>query len=115
MRVVLQALILAPIAILIVLLSVANRNTVTLSLDPFSGTPPAWALTAPLFAILFVAVMFGVVLGGAAAWLAQAKYRRAARRFRAQATRHQAEAERLKAAQGGARGEATGTALALRT
>ena len=39
----LKALILLPIAILVVLLAVANRAPVTLSLDPFSQDAPEFA------------------------------------------------------------------------
>ena len=40
----LKALVLLPIAILIVLLAVANRQMVTLSLDPFSQAAPEFSL-----------------------------------------------------------------------
>ena len=42
----LKALILLPVAILIVLLAVANRAPVTLSLDPFSQDAPEFAIAA---------------------------------------------------------------------
>ena len=60
----LKALILLPVAILIVLLAVANRAPVTLSLDPFSQDAPEFATQLPLFAVIFAAVMLGVVIGG---------------------------------------------------
>ena len=62
----LKALVLLPIAILIVLLAVANRQTVSLSLDPFSQAAPEFATRLPLFAVIFAAVMVGVVIGGIA-------------------------------------------------
>ena len=71
----LKALILLPVAILVVLLAVANRHQVTLSLDPFSQEAPEFATQLPLFAVIFAAVMLGVVIGGVAAWLAQGKNR----------------------------------------
>ena len=46
----------------VVLLAVANREPVRLSFDPFSSTAPEISLTLPLFAILFAAVMLGVVV-----------------------------------------------------
>ena len=91
----LKALILFPIAILVVLLAVANRGPVTLSLDPFSREAPEIAFTLPLFALLFGAVLLGVVVGGLAAWLALGKHRRAERRYKREARRlrtHTAEA-----------------------
>ena len=83
----LKALILLPLAILVVLLAVANRGPVTLSLDPFSREAPEIAVTLPLFAVIFGAVMLGVVIGGMAAWLAQGKHRRAERRYKREARR----------------------------
>ena len=56
----LKALILLPVAILVVLLAVANRAPVTLSLDPFSQDAPEFATQLPLFAVIFAAVMVGV-------------------------------------------------------
>jgi hypothetical protein len=43
--------------------------------------------------------MIGVIAGGVATWLAQGKYRRAARLSRAEAERLRGEARTLKAAQ----------------
>src|ERR671916_48297 len=63
----LKALILLPVAILVVLLAVANRGPVTVSLDPFSREAPEIAFTLPLFALIFLAVMLGVVIGGGGA------------------------------------------------
>ena len=103
----LKALILFPIAILVVLLAVANRGPVTLSLDPFSREAPEIAFTVPLFALIFGAVMLGVILGGMAAWLAQGKHRRAERRYKREARRLRADTARPRPAQA-----AGGTALA---
>jgi len=92
----LKALILLPIAIVVVLLAVANRAPVTLSLDPFSQEAPEFALQLPLFAVIFAAVAVGVVIGGVASWLAQGKNRRARRRFRREADQLRHETERLR-------------------
>src|SRR5690242_7251129 len=71
----LKALILLPIAILIILLAVANRAPVQLSLDPFSQDAPEIATNLPLFAVIFASVMVGIVIGGTATWLSQGKHR----------------------------------------
>jgi uncharacterized integral membrane protein len=92
----LKALILLPIAILVVLLAVANRSPVTLSLDPFSPDAPEFATQVPLFAVIFAAVAVGVIIGGTASWLAQGKTRRARRRYRREADRLRHETERLR-------------------
>lgn len=93
----LKALILLPVAILVVLLAVANRAPVTLSLDPFSEGTPEIATQAPLFAVIFAAVMLGVVIGGTATWLAQGKNRRTRRELKRETRQLRYETERLKA------------------
>src|SRR5437868_14486604 len=75
------ALVLVPLAVLIVLFAVANRASVVVSLDPFSAEAPAFAVAAPLFLVVLCALIFGVIVGGLAAWLRQAKWRHAARRL----------------------------------
>ncbi|HZH09565.1 MAG TPA: lipopolysaccharide assembly protein LapA domain-containing protein [Microvirga sp.] len=92
----LKALILLPIAIVVVLLAVANRAPVTLSLDPFSKDAPEFSAQVPLFGVIFAAVAVGVVIGGTASWLAQGKNRRARRRYRREADRLRHETERLR-------------------
>jgi uncharacterized integral membrane protein len=92
----LKALILLPVAVLVVLLAVANRAPVTLSLDPFSQDAPEFAASLPLFAVIFAAVMVGVVIGGTATWLAQGKHRRARRQFRREVQHLRTETERLR-------------------
>ncbi len=45
-------------------LSVANRQDVRFSLDPFSQSHPALSFDAPLYALLFLFFLLGVLLGG---------------------------------------------------
>jgi uncharacterized integral membrane protein len=89
-------LILVPLAALIVVFAVANRAPVTVSLDPFMSQPPMFAVSAPLFVIALVALIVGVIIGGASSWLRQAKWRRRARRQAAEIRllRQQTEAMR---------------------
>jgi len=96
MRRFLKALILLPVAIVVVLLAVANRTPVTFSFDPTRSAPDL-AVTLPFYAFLFMAAALGVVIGGAASWLAQRKHRRARRHHRREADRLRAETERLRA------------------
>jgi uncharacterized integral membrane protein len=96
MRSFLKGIVLLPIAIVVVLLAVANRDPVRLSFDPFSSTAPEISLTLPLFAILFAAVMLGVVIGGIGAWLSQADNRRARRQSTRELNRLRAETERYR-------------------
>ena len=52
---------------------------------------------APLFAIVTVAAMLGIVAGALATWLSQGRHRRASRRNRMEADKWRAQAEALKA------------------
>src|SRR5215469_10566177 len=53
-----------PAVVIAAVLAVANRQIVRFSLDPFSTDAPAIALVMPLYLLLFLAVLFGVLLGG---------------------------------------------------
>jgi uncharacterized integral membrane protein len=95
-RKIVTALILVPIAIVLVTLAVANRGTVIVSLDPFDQAHPAFALALPLFELLLAGVIGGVLIGGTAAWIRQSKWRRAARLAQARARELHAELDQLK-------------------
>jgi uncharacterized integral membrane protein len=81
LRKIISAIILIPLAVIIIGFAVANRQVVTVSFDPFDATQPALSLTLPLFAMVFVLVILGVIIGGIAAWLRQGHWRRSARRL----------------------------------
>ena len=68
-RKIIAAVILVPLAVIIIAFAVANRQIVTVSLDPFSAEHPAASLTLPLFALVLVLLIIGVLVGGVAAWL----------------------------------------------
>jgi len=92
-----QIVVLIPIAVVLVALAVANREAVRIALDPFDPVNTPYAVTVPLFAVVFLALILGVVAGGVAVWLRQGRYRRAARHERAAAARWRSEAERGRA------------------
>ena len=83
-RKIVSFLILLPLALVLVALSIANKQPVTVSFDPFSAGAPAFSLKAPLYVIAFVLLIAGVIVGGIAAWIVQAKWRRAARHAQAE-------------------------------
>lgn len=94
----LKIVVIVPIAIALLAFAFANRQFVTVSFDPFpSGDIPAFSVDLPLFVALILTAMIGVVAGGVAVWFAQGRYRRAARRSRADADRWRAEAEASRA------------------
>ena len=81
LRKIVAALILVPLAVIIIAFAVANRQVVTVSLDPFSANEPAASVTLPLFALVILLLIIGVLIGGVAAWLRQGKWRYTARRL----------------------------------
>ena len=95
-RKIVSAVILVPLGLVIVALAVANRDVVTVSFDPFSAADPALVVRAPLFVLVFVLVIAGVIIGGVAAWLRQTKWRRAARRLEADLRAARQDADRLR-------------------
>jgi uncharacterized integral membrane protein len=90
------AIIVVPLAVIIIGFAVANRQTVTVSFDPFSATSPAYAATLPLYLLIFVILIVGVIVGGVAAWLRQAKWRRVAHRVDADVRALHQEVEALR-------------------
>ena len=100
-RKVVAAIIFVPLAVVIIAFAVANRQIVTVSLDPFSSAHPAASLTLPLFALVIVLLVVGVLIGGIAAWLRQARWRRTARRLEREISDLHIEIEGLKQTGGG--------------
>ncbi|MGL5448501.1 MAG: LapA family protein [Rhabdaerophilum sp.] len=95
---VLKLLLIIPIAVALVLLAVANRQVVTLVLDPLHRGPDAMSITMPLFVIALITLLVGVVLGYVAAWFAQGKYRRSSRQLQRECDKLQTERAQLRAA-----------------
>ena len=98
MKTLLKLIIVTPIAIVLLAFAFANRHMVTVSFDPFAGADAQAfaAVSAPLFLVLFLAAMIGVLAGGAATWLRQGKHRKAARANRAEAERLRGQAQALR-------------------
>lgn len=95
MRKLLRWLVLVPLALVLVLLAVANRAPVTLSLDPFSREAPALAFQLPLFVALLLAVAIGVVISGVAAGIGRMRWRYRAKKAEREAEKLSSENEAL--------------------
>lgn len=117
MRKLLRWLVVVPLAILLVLLAVANRGAVTVSLDPFSREAPAFTFSLPLFVVLLLAVAVGVVIGGVAVGVGRLRWRLRARRAEREAEKLSAENEtffRAAAEREGRAGTPVSREIALR-
>jgi uncharacterized integral membrane protein len=96
LRKIVSALVLIPLALVIVALAVANKGDVTVSFDPFGAVDPGLAFRAPLYALLLLLLIAGVIVGGVATWLGQRKWRRAARRLERELAAERRETDRLR-------------------
>ena len=95
----LKVVILILLAIVLLGFAFANRDFVTVSFDPFASSDnAAFSFPAPLFAVVIVAAMLGVVACAAATWLSQGRHRRASRQSRREADKWRAQAQAVKSA-----------------
>ncbi len=94
---IISLLILVPVAIVLIVLSVANRQTVTLALNPFDPGDQVLSIDLPFFVFLFAALILGLIVGSVATWLTQGKHRARARSSKKEAVKWHKEADRLKA------------------
>src|SRR5690606_36683244 len=93
-------LVLLPLSGLLIAFALANRHLVSVNLNPFAAPldTTAGGYGIPLFVILYVVLLIGVLLGGIASWFAQGPRRRRERLWRRQAQRmsHELGAHRRK-------------------
>ena len=85
-----------PVAVILILFTVANRHPVELVLDPFNTENPVLSFTLPFFIYLFAALLAGMIIGSVATWVKQGKHRKYARFEHAEAVKWQVEAESQK-------------------
>jgi len=83
-RKIVTVLILIPLALAIAVSAVSNRAPVALAFDPLGREPPMFTASVPLYLALLAVLILGVIVGGIAAWSAQRKWRRRARRASAE-------------------------------
>jgi hypothetical protein len=92
----LKIVVLVPLVAALVLLAVANRGPVTLILDPFAREAPSIVYALPLYLLVFATLGLGIVVGGIAAWFAQAPHRRLERQHRREAEQLRTEIAKLR-------------------
>ncbi|MCW5697031.1 MAG: LapA family protein [Bauldia sp.] len=93
-----RLLLIVPVAVVVVLVAIANRHPVVFSVDPLGETAPGLSVEVPLYWILFAALALGILIGGAATWVGQSKWRRMARHDHSEVERLRREAQRPPAA-----------------
>jgi cell division protein FtsL len=92
---IIAVLVLLPVAIIVVALSLANRQPVELIIPNFDGSA-LFSASLPLFAVVFVTLFLGLLLGSLGTWLRQARYRRAAETGKVEATKARRDAEKQR-------------------
>jgi len=86
-----------PLAIILILFSVANRKFVTLNFDPINVEAPALSFDLPLFVLLIAALAIGVLIGSSLTWASQGKHRKALREKSFEANKLRREKEEVSA------------------
>jgi uncharacterized integral membrane protein len=81
------------LAIATTVIAVANRHAVAFSIDPFNAKAPALVVNMPLFWIIMLAALIGLVLGGWSTWASQSYLRQALRDAEAKIRRLERENE----------------------
>ena len=111
MRKFLTVLIVIPLALIFIVFAVANRHFVTVSFDPFNSTNPSISASLPLFVLIIVIAIMGVIAGGLATWFGQRRWRRAARQHEADARTARGQLAELRSQAAAMRGEPQRRAL----
>jgi uncharacterized integral membrane protein len=96
MKSLLKWLFLTPVALFLLGLAVANRESVRVVLDPLPGDGPLFETNAPLFLVAFGSAILGIAAGSLVTWWSQGRHRRDARQARAETERLRQEAVRLR-------------------
>ena len=95
--------ILVPLSLGLIVFALANRHLVTVNFNPFAVNDAAAAepgYGVPLFVVLYVVLLVGVLLGGTATWFAQGHHRRREKHWRREAQLLNGELETLRRNQG---------------
>ncbi len=90
MKTFLKWLLITPPVLLFLAFAILNRQSVTVTLDPFGNDIPGLQFTAPLFIVIIVSGAVGALLGSAITWFGQGRHRRSLKEARS-------ENERLRA------------------
>jgi uncharacterized integral membrane protein len=93
---ILNFVVLIPLGIVLIVLCVANRQSVTLGFNPFDPSDTVLSISGPFFVFLFLAVILGLLIGASAVWFSQGKYRKRSRIEAKEALKWHTEAEKRR-------------------
>ena len=90
--------ILVPLCLGLIVFALANRHFVAVNFNPFTSvdTSAAPGYGVPMFVVLYVVLLVGVLLGGIATWFAQGHHRRREKHWRREAHMLNGELEKLR-------------------
>ena len=91
-------LVLVPLCLGLIVFALANRHFVAVNFNPFvavdNATTPGYGV--PMFVVLYVVLLVGVLLGGISTWFAQASHRQREKHWRREAHLLNGELEKLR-------------------
>ncbi|WP_137150240.1 lipopolysaccharide assembly protein LapA domain-containing protein [Devosia sp. FKR38] len=80
-------IVLVPLSVGLIVIALANTHLVAINFNPFAkiDTTALPGFGVPLFVVLYVVLLVGVLLGGTATWFAQGHHRRREKHWRREA------------------------------
>ncbi|MEO5805520.1 LapA family protein [Devosia sp.] len=94
--------VLVPLCVVLIVFALANRQLIVLNFNPFVSaeqlSAPGYGV--PLFLVLYIVLLLGVMLGGVASWFAQGVHRVRGRHWRREAATLSHELEALRKTHG---------------
>lgn len=86
--------VLVPLCALVILFTLANRQSVAVYLSPFGENGPFLPqFNIPLFLLIYAVLIIGIFMGGLAVWFTQGRNRRERRRLKRETARLEKELE----------------------
>ncbi len=73
--------------VLLIVIALANRTPVALKVDPFASDG-SLEIYAPLYILLILAFLAGILIGGTSSWLKGGRRRKESRAYRRQEKQH---------------------------
>lgn len=95
-------LVLVPLCAVLIVFALANRQFVIVNFNPFAPVDQLVApgYGVPLFVVLYLVLLIGVLLGGIATWFAQGQHRQRERHWRRECNHLNGELSALRKSQG---------------